>query len=460
MRHLTVWIPALVFSVLAMPPALGLAETSNEEVATELKEMKKALQAQNDLIQKQQNRINELERKVSTTVRAESFDSAGPPTFPIVLSLPTACLPVRQGQAGLSKDEGDRPAQDRSVKALGLPGQIGAVLPEIGVVGEIVATASENKSDTEGNNRISAREIELVLGNYVDPYSRYDATISFSDFEEAGVEEAYLTRWGLPWDMKARLGRFFPRIGKAAAMHRDSLDSVDEPLVVQKFFGAEGLKRSGVDFTRPVEGPFGLVFEPSVGMLEGGVGEGGRSFGSTRRRPTFYSHLKTFKELNDASNAELGLTHMVGSSDADPRFEVNVLGADATFLYYPTPFNKLKLQSEVYVQSRAEAFSINGTTGATTQFDRRPWGAYALADYRFAPRWSVGARADQVRVVDAVAARHQDQGLSAWLTFYQSEFARWRLQYRHQERAREKKSEDAVFLQGTFAIGTHKHSLQ
>jgi len=238
------------------------------------------------------------------------------------------------------------------------------------------------------------------------------------------------------------------------------LDSVDEPLVVQKFFGAEGLKRSGVDFTRPVEGPFGLVFEPSVGILEGGVGEGGNAFGSTRRRPTFYSHLKTFKELNDASNAELGLTHMVGSSDADSRFEVNVLGADATFLYYPTPFNKLKLQSEVYVQSRAEAFSIDGTTGATTQFDRRPWGAYVLADYRFAPRWSIGARADQVRVVDAVTARHQDQGVSAWLTFYQSEFARWRLQVRHNERAREKKAEDAVFLQGTFAIGTHKHSLQ
>jgi hypothetical protein len=49
--------------------------------------------------------------------------------------------------------------------------------------------------------------------------------------------------------------------------------------------------------------------------------------------------------------------------------------------------------------------------------------------------------------------------LSAFLTFYQSEWARWRLQYRHEERANAK-TDDAVFLQATVAIGTHKHQLQ
>lgn len=433
MRGLFCWVVvmSLIFGV-----AEARAETDSElreelsQMRRILEELRKTVRSQNDLIEKQQSRIDQLENRLDQT--SAPRPSVGTPT-------PVSAAPTKSGAS--------------------VTGQVGAVLPEIGVVGDIVATASESKSDAEGNNRIAAREVELVLGNYVDPYSRYDATISFSDFEEVGVEEAYVTRWGLPWDLKGRFGRFFPRIGKAAALHRDSLDTVDEPLVIQRYFGAEGFNRTGLDFTKLMEGPFGLVLEPSAGILEGGTGEGGTLFGSTRRRPTFYEHLKTFKELTDTSNLELGLTHLVGSKDADARFEVNALGVDATYLNHLTPTNKLKLQSEFYIQNRKEAFSINSTTGATTQFDRHPWGAYFLTDYRFAPRWSIGARVDHVRLVDTATSRHADQGLSAWLTFYQSEFARWRLQVRHTERASEK-TEDAVMLQGTFVIGTHKHSLQ
>lgn len=444
----SLWILAFICALCVVPPVSVLAETSNDEVAYELKEMKKALQAQNELIQKQQAKIEELERKVAA-VRAESFDSAGPPTFPIVLSL--------------SKDEGGRLAQDRPVKALGLPGQMGALLPEIGLVGDIVATSSEEGTDGDGNDRVSARAIELVLGSNVDPYSRFDATFHFSDVagEEAEIDEAYLTRWGLPGEMTGRFGRFFPKIGKAAAGHRDALSTVDEPLVIRRYFGGEGYFRTGADLSRVLKGPFGWVLQPTAGVLEGGAGEGGTMLGTTRRRPTVYSHLKTFKEINDASNVELGLTHLVGSSDADPAFEVNALGVDATYLHHLTPVNPLKLQGELFVQQRDEAFSIDATTGATTQFDRHPWGAYALADYRFAPRWSAGVRADHVRLVDTGlgGVRHYDQGVSAFLTFYQSEWARWRLQFRHEERGPQP-TDDSVMLQGTFAIGTHKHKLQ
>lgn len=49
--------------------------------------------------------------------------------------------------------------------------------------------------------------------------------------------------------------------------------------------------------------------------------------------------------------------------------------------------------------------------------------------------------------------------MSTFLTFHQSEWARWRLQHRHEEGANQK-TDDAALLQGTFAIGTHKHQLQ
>jgi len=193
--------------------------------------------------------------------------------------------------------------------------------------------------------------------------------------------------------------------------------------------------------------------------LEGKAGEGSVTFGTSRRRPTVYSHLKMFKDLNDLSGLELGLTHLVGSTSKDNGFQVNVLGADATYIHHFTPINKLLLQGEVYVQKRDAAFSKDSDTGKVTRFDQHPWGIYLLGDYRFAPRWSTGLRLDQVRPVDTAASRNIDQGISAFLTFYQSEFARWRLQVRHEEDA-DKKQDNAVFLQGTFAIGTHKHQLQ
>ncbi len=420
----SLWIFALICALCTVPPIAAPAETSNEEVATELKEMRKALQAQNELIQKQQAKIDELERLVGSPKASVRY--------------PEPALPEPTGARA--------PAQPQmSGKGSALPGQIGALLPEIGLVGDIVATSSDESADAEGNDRIAAREVELVVGSNVDPYSRFDATFAFSDFEEAAVEEAYLTRWGLPWDLKARFGRFFPRVGKTASIHRDSLSTVDEPLVIRRYFGAEGFARAGADLGGMFQGLLGLVLEPSVGILEGGTGEGGTMFGSTRRRPTLYSHLKTYKDLSDSSSMEFGLTHLAGSDDADAAFEVNTLGVDATYLNAFTPTAKLKLQSELFVQQRN---------------DRHPWGAYALAEYRFAPQWAVGARADHVRPVDTVASRHYDQGVSAFLTFYQSEWARWRLQFQHEERASDETDDNAVFLQGTFAIGTHKHQIQ
>lgn len=410
---------------LAGLPSAVLAASEREELA----EMRKALQglqrtveSQSELIQKQQARIEELERRVS--------QPSGPPA--------AVTAPARVNVA---------------------PGQIGAVLPEIGLVGDIVATSSQKRSDTQGNDRISAREVELVVGSYVDPYSRLDSTIAFSDFEEVSLEEAYLTRWGLPGDLKGRFGRFFPRVGKEASLHRDSLPTVDEPFVIRNFFGNEGFARAGADLTRPFEGPFGWVLEPSVGLLEGRAGEGSVTFGSNRRRPTVYSHLKAFKELSDLSNLELGFTHLLGAGPNDNGFQVNMLGADATFIHHFTAVNKLLLQGEVYVQDRGGASVTNADTGVRTRYDQHPWGMYLVGDYRFTPRWSAGLRLDQVRPVDTAGPRALDQGISAFLTFYQSEFARWRLQVKH-ETDEQREEDNAVFLQGTFAIGTHKHQIQ
>ncbi len=338
---------------------------------------------------------------------------------------------------------------------------LSAFNPEIGMVADMVGQLSESSADGDGNDKLSVREIELVVGHPIDPYSRFDATLTFSDIENPDIEEAYITHWGLPGEMKTKIGRMRPKIGKASAVHGDVLDTADEPLVVSKYFGKEGLFRTGVELTGFVPAPWTAVtHELTAGLMEGGVGEDGTLFGATRRRPSFYTHLKNFWDISDASNVELGTTYLLGSKDADSDYEVNALGLDATLVHYVTPSNKLKWQNEAYFQHRDESVLVEETT--TTNLNNTPWGVYSLLDYRLSPRFGVGGRFDYVEPVDVIPTtlvRDADTAWSSYLTFYQSEFARWRLQYRHTDFALGG-DDNTVFVQGTVAIGAHTHQLQ
>ncbi len=331
--------------------------------------------------------------------------------------------------------------------------------PEIGVVADVVANITENSLDEEGKDRIAAREVEFVYGAFIDPYSRLDVVGGVGDFEAFQLEEAYITRYGLPYEVKGEVGRFFPKIGKAASVHRDALDTVDEPLVVARYFGEEGYFRTGAAVTKAFDVPWNVAGEIQTGILEGGVGDGGTAFGSSRRRPTFFTHGKLYKECTDATDFEFGATHLAGSSSGRDRFDVNILGFDATLNHKPTPESKIKWQSEAYLQNRRHNFYINDE-GNYFERPRYPWGFYSLLDYRINPRWEIGARADAVQPVNNLQGnRLFETAWSAFLTYHQSEFARWRVQLRHTDFAAGG-DDNAFFLQGTVAIGQHKHKLQ
>lgn len=333
--------------------------------------------------------------------------------------------------------------------------------PELGVIADIVGTLSESKEDAEGNDRLAVREVEVVFGHDIDPYSRLDVTLAFSDEEDPEVEEAYASFFSLPGDLKSRLGRFRPKVGKASPLHRDSLETVDVPLVIQSYLGVEGLSRTGAELSGFLPLPWeNLTHELTLGLLEGGVGEEGSLFGETRRRPSFYGHLKNFWDISDETNFQLGGTYMLGSSDEDSSNEVQAFGIDATLVHHVTPQNKLKWQNEIFIQDRDET-TVELEDGSSFDADSSPLGFYSLLDYRLSERWGLGGRYDYVEPVnlDPEAARDADTAYSAYLTFYQSEFARWRAQYQHLRMA-EGGEDDRFFLQGTFAIGVHKHALQ
>ena len=139
-------------------------------------------------------------------------------------------------------------------------------------------------------------------------------------------------------------------------------------------------------------------------------------------------------------------------------FKTNVFGLDATLNHIIGPDQQVKLQGEMFALSRKESVEgLSGTTDPSGNF----WGAYTLLDVRLSQLWSTGFRFDYVEPVDRLLTdtNKAEVGISTYLTFYQSEFARWRAQFSHIVRT-VGDDDNRIFLQGTFAIGKHKHKLQ
>jgi hypothetical protein len=332
------------------------------------------------------------------------------------------------------------------------PRSSGKFTPEIGVVADTVLKLDSSRQDANGNNRFALRELELVLGSNVDPYSRLDAVISYDDENHVSIEEAYLSRFGLPFNTTARIGVIKPKIGKDLAFHREILDTVDEPLVIQRYFGEDGMSKAGVDFTKLLDIPSPFVHQLTFGVLEGGNGEDGTAFGSLERLPTLYAHLKNFRDINDMTSLEVGNTYAIGSNDGNKEFKTNVIGLDTTLIHHLNSNQDIKLQGEVFYLDRGKV------PGDTTN---NGWGAYELLDFRLNSLWAMGLQFDYVNLVNnpVTNPKNKDLGPTGYLTFYQSEFARWRLAYSHFYLATGK-DDNRVMLQGTFAIGDHKHKLQ
>jgi hypothetical protein len=419
-----------IFAVIAFSATLFAARAAAapmnsdlSDLRAQVNELKNTVQKLSALVEAQQQKIDQLTAPVPAATAA--------PAVPAAASLPASSGGVLRG--------------------------LTPYIPDIGVVADVVGSSTQTHKNEDGNDTISLRELELVFGHDIDPYSRFDATISFSDHDSPEVEEAYASFWSLPGDLKGRVGRFRPRIGRAAASHRDILETVDEPLVVQRYFGAEGYWRSGAElsgFTPLSTDTIAQQF--AVGVLQG---SGAEMFGPDDHIPTFYAHLGNSADFGDSASADLGLSWLTGSSDSDGGYEVNTFGLDSTLSYFVTPIQKLKFQSEWYLQNRSEN-TFERDSNVRVPGRSNPWGMYALFDYRLSELWATGVRFDYVEPIEELqSSRNADTAAAVYLTFFQSEFARWRFQYEHAWLA-EGNDDNRFYLQGTFAIGTHKHQLQ
>jgi len=145
------------------------------------------------------------------------------------------------------------------------------------------------------------------------------------------------------------------------------------------------------------------------------------------------------------SNIDIGTSFATGPTSLASGLSKQLMGVDATFRYRPLRraiYQRLNVRTEL-IWSHQELSS----DGHTTAF-----GWYGLGEYQFAQRWYAGARLDRSgRALDGTL---HDSGGSLFLTFWPSEFAQLRGQFRRTSFAEGVTANELLF-QLNFAIGAH-----
>ena len=321
--------------------------------------------------------------------------------------------------------------------------------PDISVIGDFVGHYS-NREGGELDDEFLFRHFELGFSGNVDPYTRADIFVGLG--RHAGdwhihLEEGYLTYLGLPWDLQPRVGRFKSSFGRANPQHLHNLPWVEHPFVIQNYFGHEGLSGDGVGVSWLVPNPWDQYIELTYEAINN---DSSLFAGEETDDFVHLVHLKHFFDLSEASTLEAGLSFATAPNDeGHGGNRTYVEGFDLTYKWRPPQaglYKSFLWQTEVLA---AQADLIGG--------QETTWGMYTAGDYQFARRWSIGTRYDYSQLPYS-SSRHE-HGLSAYLTFMQSEYLFWRLAYQYTDRnfrVHGDKQEHEVFLQCNFGLGPHR----
>jgi hypothetical protein len=304
-------------------------------------------------------------------------------------------------------------------------------------------------------------ETELGFQAIVDPYARADFFLSFSE-QGVDLEEGYITFTGLPYGFVAKAGKIRAAFGKVNTMHNHVLPWVDRPLVTYNLVGGEdGIDDAGFSIQRILPAPKGIFLEATGQVFRGDSGTPfSPLFVSTQKSDvSTVAHLRGYGDLNESTNLDLGLSYSRGHNGGGPQvfigpglpvnapfpdFVTNLYGFDATLRWKP-------LRRAIYHSFVARTEAI-WSQRQQLPFTQRSFGMYASADYQLGRRWFVGGRYDYSQ--RPTNQNLLDKGFSSVLTYWPSEFAQVRGQFRRTQYA-EGNDANEVLMQVQFSIGAH-----
>jgi hypothetical protein len=324
----------------------------------------------------------------------------------------------------------------------------------------------------------TVQNVEVTLSASVDPYFTGNANIVYQldrngdSFVE--LEEAYLTTTSLPWNLQLKAGQFFSQFGRLNPTHPHAWDFADQPLINGRLLGGDGLRGPGIQISYLLPIP---IYSEAIVAIQNGTGETGFSFrnkpdevlfGRTLiARPVTHvtdlliiPRLVGSVDLTETQTVVLGVSGAFGPNASGTDTRTALYGADFFYKWKPLraesgwPF--VSWQTEVMAR-RYEAGPVEDAS--IPEEVLRDRGGYTQLLYGFKRQWIAGVRLDYVAGSGGEPAldplRDRRFRVSPNVSFYPSEFSKWRLQYNRDDIQSRDKLVHSVFLQWEFLIGEH-----
>ncbi len=412
-----------------------------------------APQSSGDLAAMEQ-RMRDLEDRVITLegqlrqLKAQGGTTAPPATPPSAPTVQTSST-TEQGAAG-SAAQVEEPRLGGAGAAASK-----ALNPDVSVIGDFISGAGRNPFVRTPS--FEMHESEIGLQAIVDPYARADFFISFGE-QGVNLEEGFITFTALPKNFVAKAGKMRAAFGRVNTLHNHVLPWVDRPLVSQNLVGGEdGINDAGISVQHIIPGPKDWFLEATGQVYRGDSAD---VFTATNKNDlSVVGHFRAYRDLTENSNIDLGGSYSRGHNLFGSDFVTNLYGVDATFRWKPLQraiYRSFVVRSEFIWRQQQQpslvACVVIVCPANSAPGFQRAFGFYTSGDYQFARRWFAGARVDSAD--RPFNARLNDKGGSLVLTYWPSEFAQIRGQYRF---TRYTQNIDAheLFMQVQFALGAH-----
>ncbi|MBI3935022.1 MAG: hypothetical protein HY316_10050 [Acidobacteria bacterium] len=394
-----------------VPPALRAQDAAGEETV---------YRALEDRIRALESEVAALKTALEASGSAPA-PAAAPPAAQIMPQTATTPEPVLGGASGMAK----------------------ALNPDIGVIGNFVAATGRNNVNPYPS--LSLQESEVSLQAIVDPYARADFFLALGE-EGIEIEEGYVTFPALPGNFLLKAGKMRSTFSRVNTFHNHTLPWVDRPMVQFNLMGGSldeadvGIKEAGLSLSRLLPAP--IFLEATAELFRG---DSGTLFQASRRSDvSSVLHLRSYGDLTESTNLEIGGSYARGHNDVGSNFMTQLAGLDATLRWKPLRraiYHSFSARSEFVWSWREEQPNT-----------KRGFGFFASAEYQFARRWFGGGRFDWAE--RARSADQHDSAESLVLTYWPSEFSQIRGQLRRTRYAEGTTANEFLF-QFLFTLGAH-----
>lgn len=326
-----------------------------------------------------------------------------------------------------------------------------ARLPPVNVNNPSISFVVDGKArtNTQGDDGVGflIGSAELFIAAPIDPYLRGYAAINGTSEESFDVEEAALVTTALPMNLTVKGGRFFADVGRFPHWHDEALPFVERPQSIDRMFGGES-KAEGVETSWLA--PIDHYLEVTGGVYNS-IGEGPEDLSNIVGQPsyselTYLVHPKTYFDLTDALNLEVGGTFFAAPSGTRRR----LYGVEVTLRHQPgtSSFYQGSVVGSEWYWNNQDFLELDG---GSSRFRRS--GGYAYVESFFGRSFSGGLLFDHAE--DIAGATERQNSYSGFLTWKPSEFQRLRLQLDQIDQAGP--NDQRVTLQWTAFIGSHSH---